>query len=100
MKRRIWKLLGAAAVVGGVMAPTAALAEGDYPTPPSTPTASAEQQGRVSGAQASRSESSGGSTLPFTGGEIAALALAGAGVTGAGVVLVGFGRRHRAQIQS
>lgn len=100
MKCRIWKFLGAVAVVGGgVLAPTAALA-GDYPTPPSTPTAGAEQQGRVGGARASRSESSGGSTLPFTGGEIAALALAGAGVTGAGVVLVGFGRRHRAQVQS
>jgi hypothetical protein len=99
MKRRIWKFLGAVAVVGGVLVPTAALAD-DYPTPASTPTV---EPGRVGGAQATRPASSGGSggsSLPFTGGEIAALALAGAGVTGAGVVLVGLGRRRRAEIQS
>jgi hypothetical protein len=99
MKRRIRKFLGAVAVVGGVLAPTAALAN-DYPTPSSTPTVDSVA---VSGAQVTRPASSGGSggsTLPFTGGEIAALALAGASVTGAGVVLVGIGRRRRAQIQS
>jgi uncharacterized surface anchored protein len=101
MRRRIWKLLGAAAIVGGVMAPTAALAQ-DYPTPSSSPTAttgpSSVEGASVRGAQVTR-PSRRGSTLPFTGGEIAALTLVGLGVTGAGVVLVGFGRR-RTQTQS
>lgn len=93
MKRRVWKFLGVAAVVGGVMAPAAALAQ-DYPTPSSTPTVG---EGGVGGAQATRPASSGGSggsTLPLTGGEIAALSLVGIGVTGAGAVLVAVGRRR------
>jgi hypothetical protein len=102
MKRHIWKFLGAAAVTGSVLAPTTALAQGDYPTPPSTPTVDPQ----VAGAEATRVGDpqtgdpqaarpvSGGATLPFTGGEIAALAVAGAGVTGAGVLLVGLGRRR------
>jgi hypothetical protein len=94
MKHRIWKLIGAAAVVGGVIAPTAALAEGDYPTPSSTPTATpTAEPTQVGGAQAGRPVRSG-STLPFTGVEITALALTGAGVTGAGVLLVALGRRR------
>jgi hypothetical protein len=97
MKRHIWKSLAAAAVVGGVMAPAAAVAQGDYPTPSSTPTVTPQVAGaetaRVEGAQAARPVS-GGATLPFTGGEVAALAIAGAGVTGAGVVLVALGRRR------
>ena len=94
MKHRIWKLIGAAAVVGGVMAPTAAWAEGDYPTPSSTPTAAAtEEPTQVGGALAVRPVRSG-STLPLTGGEITALAITGAGVTGAGVLLVAFPRRR------
>jgi hypothetical protein len=91
----MWKLLGAAVVVGGgVLAPTAALAQGDYPIPKETPTATPEPV-QVGGAQAARPVS-GGATLPFTGGEIAALTVAGVGVTGAGVVLVGLTRRRRA----
>jgi LPXTG-motif cell wall-anchored protein len=74
------------------MAPTAAMAERDYPTPSSTPTATAESA-QVGGAQAAQPVRSG-STLPLTGGEIVVLALSGAGLTGAGVVLVGLGRRR------
>jgi hypothetical protein len=96
MKRHIWKFLAGIAVVGGVMAPTAALAQGDYPTPGSTPTVTPEVAGaeaaRVGGAQAARPVR-GGATLPFTGGETVVLALAGAGVIGAGIVLVSLGRR-------
>jgi hypothetical protein len=98
MRHRIWKLIGPAAVVGGVIAPTAALAERDYPTPSSTRTVSATatetaEPTQVGGAQAARPVRSG-STLPFTGVEITALALTGAGVTGAGLLLVALGRRR------
>jgi len=94
MRHRVWKLLGAAVVVGGVLAPTAALAQGDYPTPKETPTATPEPV-QVGGAQAARPVS-GGATLPFTGGETAALAVVGAGVSGSGVLLVGLTRSRRA----
>jgi hypothetical protein len=80
------------------MAPTAALAQTDYPTPSSTPSVGAEPTD-PGGAQATRGESSGGA-LAFTGSEVVALSLVGLGLTGAGVVLVGLGRRRRAQIHA
>jgi hypothetical protein len=49
-----------------------------------------------SGASGTSSTSSSGSTLPFTGGDIAGLALIGAGAVGVGYVLVRQGRRRRA----
>jgi hypothetical protein len=49
-----------------------------------------------SGASGTTSTSSSGSTLPFTGGDIAGLALIGAGAVGVGYVLVRQGRRRRA----
>jgi len=103
MKRRVLRFLGVAAIVAGVMAPTAALAQTDYPTPRNTPSVSAEPT-QVGGAQAQRGASSSGASsggaLAFTGGEVVALSLVGVGLTGAGVVLVGLGRRRRSQIHA
>jgi hypothetical protein len=92
MGHRFWRFLGAAAIVAGVLAPTAAVAQ-DYPPGSNTPTATTVAGNRAGNTQTT-STASRGSSLPFTGGEIAALTLVGAGVAGAGVVLVGLGRRR------
>jgi hypothetical protein len=44
------------------------------------------------------STSSSGSTLPFTGGDVAGLALIGAGAVGVGYVLTRHSRRRRAVV--
>ena len=73
----------------GVLAPTAAFAA-SYPvgtpnTPPSDP-----------GSQVAANTATNSTTLPFTGSDVAGLAVIGAGAALAGVVMVRHSKRTRA----
>jgi len=94
--RRVLRVTAAAAVVGGVMLPAAALAQQDpvYPTPTSTPVVTDPAQAAGSSASRTQTVAVSEETLPVTGGQIAGLALIGLGVTGAGVAMVRIGRRR------
>jgi hypothetical protein len=82
-------LRGAAAggIALAVLAPATAAFAADYPNgnPPTTPTAP--------GSQVKASTASNSSSLPFTGSDVAGLALIGAGAALAGVVMVRHSRR-------
>ena len=80
-------------VAGSVLMPAAAMAADDCDAYSSTcpPT-------EVKGVKETKPEVSGtnNSKLPFTGGEIAIMAMAGVGALAAGTVLVAAGRRRHA----
>jgi hypothetical protein len=95
VKAKAVRFLVAAGIAGGIMIPTAAVAQ-NYPNPPS-PSVSPQQQQTVSAPATPRPTQSGG-TLPFTGGDIAGLAVVGLGAAGVGVILVRAGRRRRAEV--
>jgi hypothetical protein len=81
--------------LGAVVLPVAAAAAtGPYPTPlaPKVPT---DPGAQVKGATAQQSTSGTSSSLPFTGSDIAGLAVIGLGATGAGIVLTRSSRRRR-----
>lgn len=110
--RLVTRVLGAAAVVGlvGIALAPAALADStsttdNYPTPPPTasttssstvavaPTVVTAPPAQVQGTQATNTSSG---TLPFTGGDVAGLAIIGGGIALVGGVMVHQARRNRA----
>lgn len=92
MKRRLLRLIAATVVVGGVMAPAAAVAQ-QYPTPSSAPTVttSASESPQTGPTDPGRVQTR---TLAFTGGQLAALTVAGLGAIGIGLVFLRLGRRQ------
>jgi len=86
---RVGRFAVASGIVVAALAPSAALAA-PYPDGGGTEVENSSGT-QVEGVSASRS-----STLPFTGGDVAGLALIGAGAAVAGVVMVRHSRRHRA----
>src|SRR3954454_11345931 len=105
MRRHLASTAVLAGLVGGTLAGTAGVATaapGDtcnaYSSTCPSPTVSglhftrAPGDGSGSGAQV---EGTSASRLPFTGGEIALMVVAGVGAIGAGTVFVATGRRRR-----
>lgn len=88
MTKRALRVAAASGIVLGVLAPTAAFAA-DYPggtnNPPSDP-----------GSQVAAKTATNSSTLPFTGSDVAGMAVIGAGAALAGVVMVRHSKRNRA----
>ena len=79
-----------------VLLPTAAAAQEDnYPvtTKSTTPTCDPNDPSDAEVCGTVVTVSQGGSTLPFTGGDVALLTVLGLGAAGAGIGLVWFGRR-------
>ena len=77
-----WRLLAVGFLLAAVMAPVAAWATDVYPNPP-TPSVSPTAAAQVK----AESTSTGSSSLPVTGGDIAGLVALGGGLVVAGVVL-------------
>ncbi|MGZ4689964.1 MAG: hypothetical protein ACXVKA_04835 [Acidimicrobiia bacterium] len=80
-------LVGASVVVLGIAVPAGVAAAADYPVP------SGPEVSPNSGSTVKAATQSNTSTLPFTGGDVAGLALIGAGAALAGTVLVRRSRR-------
>jgi hypothetical protein len=76
--RRLWRLLAVGFLLSAVLAPAAAWA---YPEPNTQATTQKSAQVKA------ESSSSGSSTLPVTGGDIAGLVAIGGGLVVLGVVL-------------
>jgi hypothetical protein len=95
MKRRVLRLIATAAVVGGVMVPAAALAQ-EYPSPTTDPTPTTAHTGSQTAATPASPVSTKvqTGTLPFTGGQLAGLTVAGLGAVGVGLVFLRFGRKR------
>ena len=107
-RRPLSRVFGRLLVLAGltllVLLPTAAAAQEDnYPVTststskvcdPNDPGSNAEVCGTVV------TVSGGGSTLPFTGGDVALLTVLGLGAAGAGIGLVWFGRRSESTSDS
>ncbi len=87
MTGRALRVAAAGGIVLGVLAPTAAFAA-DYPT--GTTGATSDP-----GAQVAAKTATNSSTLPFTGSDVAGLAVIGAGAALAGVVMVRHSRKSR-----
>jgi hypothetical protein len=87
MTKRAVRVAAASGIVLGVLAPTAAFAA-SYPSgtnvTPSDP-----------GSQVAASTKTNASTLPFTGSDVAGMAVIGAGAALAGVVMVRHSKRNR-----
>lgn len=83
------RLAGASIVVAATVIPAGAAMAADYPNPPG-PSVSASNSGST---VAAKTQSS---TLPFTGGDVAGLAVIGVGAALAGTVLVRRSRRSAA----
>lgn len=81
------RLVGTSVVVLATVVPVGVAAAADYPGPPG-PDVSPN-----SGSTVKASTATNPSTLPFTGGDVAGLALIGAGAALAGTVLVRRSRR-------
>jgi hypothetical protein len=94
--RAMGPLLAVAALMLVVFAP-AALAQTDYPTTPTTPTkidpCKVHPCGQPSTSGQAVSTRTSGTSLPFTGGNIALLVGVGLAAAFGGVVLVRVGRR-------
>lgn len=88
--RRLRRFAAAGVVAAAVLAPSAAFAV-EYPTGGTPPS----QQ--PSGAQVSPTSSARGSSLPFTGGDVAGLAAMGGAAALAGALLVRQSRRARVE---
>ena len=83
--RRLWRLLAVGFVVAAVLAPAAAWATDSSPYPTVQPTSAVSP---TDGPQVkAASASTGSSSLPVTGGDIAGLVAIGGGLVVAGVVL-------------
>ncbi|HEY3725333.1 MAG TPA: hypothetical protein VGN59_18410 [Acidimicrobiia bacterium] len=93
MSGRALRVAAASGIVLGVLVPTtAAFAAGDsYPSGNTTPPAT-DPGSQV----AANTATNNTSTLPFTGGDVAGLAVIGAGAALAGVVMVRQSKKHRA----
>jgi hypothetical protein len=83
----IRRMVGASVVVLATVVPAGVAAAADYPLPPG-PDVSPN-----SGSTVKANTASNPSTLPFTGGDVAGLALIGVGAALAGTVLVRRSRR-------
>ncbi|HZP28162.1 MAG TPA: hypothetical protein VFC99_04370 [Acidimicrobiia bacterium] len=85
LARRFWRVLLVGFILAAVMAPAVAWAEDNGTSYPTTPTS---QVSPTDGPKVeATSASSGSSSLPVTGGDIAGLAAIGGGLVVAGVVL-------------
>jgi hypothetical protein len=83
--RRLWRLLAVGFILAAVFVPAAAWATDSQPTYPTTATS---QVSPTDGPQVkAESASTGSSSLPVTGGDIAGLVAIGGGLVVAGVVL-------------
>jgi hypothetical protein len=80
------RLVGTSIVVAATVVPAGAAVAADYPNGGNPPT-------DVEGTSTTTGNSGQSSTLPFTGGDVAGLALIGAGAALAGTVLVRRSRR-------
>ncbi len=99
MKQRFWKLAAAGVVAAGVLAPASVAVAAEYPDGGSTSTVT-DDPGAVSSSGASRGVEVAGKTqvkgeLPFTGGDVAALAAIGGGAIAVGGLLVVQTRKRR-----
>jgi hypothetical protein len=89
------RLVGTSVVVLATAVPAGAAAAADYPSgnPPAVNPNTASNSAPNSGSTVRAATSTRPSTLPFTGGDIAGLALIGAGAAIAGTVMVRRSRR-------
>jgi len=99
MTQRFWKMAAAGVVSAGVLVPASAALAADYPDGGSTSTVT-DDPGQVSSSGQSRGTEVAGKTqvkgeLPFTGGDVAALAAIGGGAVAIGGLLVVQTRKHR-----
>jgi len=95
LSTRMLRVAAASGIVLGVLAPGAAAFAVDYPgggTPPSNPTTD------VGGTEVKGVQVSKGSSLPFTGGDVAGLAAIGSGAAAVGGLLVMRSRRRRVSV--
>jgi len=84
------RIVGSSIVVAATVLPAGVAAAADYPNPP-PPSVSPNNQ---SNTQVKAATATNPSTLPFTGGDIAGLAVIGAGAAIAGTVMVRRAKRH------
>ena len=90
MSGRALRVAAASGIVLGVLVPTTAAFAADYPSGNTTPPPTDP------GSQVAAKTATNSSTLPFTGGDVAGLAVIGAGAALAGVVMVRQSKKHRA----
>ncbi len=91
MSGRALRVAAASGIVLGVLVPTTAAFAADYPNG-GNPPAPTDPGSQV----AANTATNNTSTLPFTGGDVAGLAVIGAGAALAGVVMVRQSKKHRA----
>jgi hypothetical protein len=82
------RLVGTSIVVAGTVLPAGVAMAADYPGPPPPSVSPNQTTTQVKAATKTAS------TLPFTGGDVAGLAVIGAGAVLAGTVMVRRSRRH------
>lgn len=85
------RIIGSSIVVAATVLPAGVAAAADYPNPPSPSVSPKQTTTQVKAATATKP-----STLPFTGGDVAGLAVIGAGAAIAGTVMVRRSKRHAA----
>lgn len=90
MGGRALKFAAASGIVLGVLVPTTAAMAASYPNGGTTPPPTDP------GSQVKANTATNTSTLPFTGGDVAGVAVIGAGAVLAGVVMVRQSKKHRA----
>jgi hypothetical protein len=83
------RIVGSSIVVAATVLPAGVAAAADYPNPPGPSVSPNQTSTQVKAATATNP-----STLPFTGGDVAGLAVIGAGAAIAGTVLVRRSKRH------
>jgi uncharacterized surface anchored protein len=86
------RIVGSSIVVAATVLPAGIAAAADYPNPP--PPSVAPNTGTTTQVEAASTTKP--STLPFTGGDVAGLAVIGAGAAIAGTVMVRRSKRHAA----
>jgi len=94
MSRRCWQLAAAGVVAIGVMAPATAAFAAQYPDGGVSSETAVKDPGTASGTEVLGKTQVRGD-LPFTGGDVAALAAIGGGAVAIGGVLVSQSRRRR-----
>jgi uncharacterized surface anchored protein len=85
------RIVGTSVVVIATVVPAGVAAAADYPSGGNPPAVSPNQGSNVRAATTTQTNPS---TLPFTGGDVAGLALIGVGAVLAGTVIVRRSRRH------
>jgi hypothetical protein len=98
MQQRFWKMAAAGVVAVGAFVPASAALAVDYPDGGTTSTVT-DDPGAVSSSGLSRTEVAGKTQvkgeLPFTGGDVGALAAIGGGTLAVGGLLVIQARKRR-----